>query len=481
MALSAALMALPPLGLADAMAQAPARAPAPAKTPAAPKAPAPTRLVRLKAEAQMSKLGTAEQPVSKLFRLIEAGTPPAPFTIIRVKQGEDVTLEIENALDQATAFHIRGYRGPNAADGMPGLSGAAIEPGKTGRITFPATQSGTFLFAPVPAKGMAEQNARGLHAALIVEEANPPPFDHDLVLAVADWRLGENGALAEDFVSRLDAARVGRLGNKLVANGAAAPGTMTIRPGARLRIRMINVSNARVIPLKVSGFAAEVYSIDSTPCQPFDPLKRTVILAPNSRIEMVLHASPEAGKEGTIEAKVGNGLPIFAYRTAGEPLPAKDRLVALPDPGLPPAIRLQDAVRADVVITGGIGTDPKEAELPALTARFPDPARIYAINTGRNAGFSGKPVASLKRGSVLVLALMNQTAWPQVMALHGHAFRLLHPFDDGWEPYFLDTLYLAPRTTARIALIADNPGRWALRSTVAEHFESGVATWFEVT
>ena len=474
--LGVAVVALTP---AYALAQATSpKVPVPVANPTA------ARTLRLRAEAHVRKIGTPEQPESRLFRLSELNAEGKPvtsgFPAFRAKAGEALTLEIENALDQPTSFHIRGLRGPNIADGMPGLTTTPILPGTKASLSFPATQTGTFLIAPTLAERTSEQNARGLHAALIVEEANPPPFDHDLVLAVSDWRLTDKGILAEDFLTLADSSRVGRLGNRLAANSLPAPGKMTVRPGARLRIRMINVSNARVIPLKVSGFAAEVYSIDSTPCQPFDPLKRTVILAPNSRIEMVLQAPAEAGKDGAIEAKVGNGIPIFAYRTEGEPLPAKDKLAALPDPGLPPAIRLQDAARVDVAITGGIGTEPQEAEPAALAKRFPDPKRVFSINGGKNDGFGGKPLVSIKRGKVFVLALMNQTNWPQVIAVHGHAFRLLHPFDDGWEPYFLDTLYMTPKTTARIALIADNPGKWAIRSTIAEHFGTGVATWFEV-
>lgn len=482
--LGVAMVALTPaVSLAQTAASKPQETKPPETKPAAPFAT--PRILRLRAEVQSRKIGTPEQAESRLLRLterdIEGKSITTGFPVFRAKAGETVALEIENTLDQPTSFHIRGLRGPNAADGMPGLTTTPILPGAKASLSFPATQTGTFLIAPTLAERTSEQNARGLHAALIVEEANPPPFDHDLVLAVSDWRLDDKGMLAEDFLALPDSTRVGRLGNRLAANGLPAPGRMSVRPGARLRIRMINVSNARVIPLKVSGFAAEVYSIDSTPCQPFDPLKRTVILAPNSRIEMVLQAPPETGKDGAIEAKVGNGIPIFAYRTEGEALPAKDKLAALPDPGLPPAIRLQDATRVDVAITGGIGIEPAEAEPAALAKRFPDPRRIYTINGGRNDGFAGKPLVSLKRGKVLVLALMNQTSWPQVIAVHGHAFRLLHPFDDGWEPYFLDTLYMTPKTTARIALIADNPGKWAIRSTIAEHFGTGVATWFEVT
>lgn len=482
----------------------------------------PARVVRLRAVQVRRRLGNAHQPESTLFRLLEVdagGTPAtasdsrgdATFTVIRGREGEPFQIEIENALDQPASFHLRGMRGPNRDDGVAGLTTLALAPGARTTIPIPALQTGTFLLTPVLPGTVSEQSARGLHAAVIVEEKASPGFDHDFVLAVGDWRLDETGVLAGDFGARRDAARVGRLGNRLVANGRLAPGMMTVRPGAWLRIRVINVSNARLVPLTVEGFPAQVYAIDSTPCQPFDPLKRTVILTPSSRIEIVLQAPAEAGRAGAIEAKLGDGFPIFRFRTEGVPLPERGKLAALPDPGLPTAIPLQGALRAQLIVTGGLeALDPKtsasgsaaaELDPAALEKRFPDPTRIFTVRSGiesagsRSArapvgampsyevltGYSGRPIASIRRGSALVLAFLNRTAWPQVLAVHGHAFRLLHPFDDGWEPYFLDTLYLAPGTTARIALVADNPGKWAIRSTIAEHLASGVVTWFEVT
>jgi FtsP/CotA-like multicopper oxidase with cupredoxin domain len=80
-----------------------------------------------------------------------------------------------------------------------------------------------------------------------------------------------------------------------------------------------------------------------------------------------------------------------------------------------------------------------------------------------------------------VLALVNQTPFAQPMHLHGHVFRLLHPLDDGWEPYFLDTVQVPENKTVRIAFVADNPGKWLLASTVMERFDSGLWTWIEVT
>lgn len=454
--------------------------------------PGPRRFA-LRAEAakvvlEPKKAGEAEKTASTVFRLTLKDSPAAPFPVLRIKAGEAFEIEIENALTQALGLHLRGLRGPNTSDGVPGLTQNPIAPGGRHILSLPGTQAGTFILHPSLPEQAAEQNARGLFGVVIIEEsgADPTLFDHDLVLAFSDWRLDDSGALAEDFLAVADGARLGRLGNRLAVNAAPAPAAMEVRPGARIRVRMVNVANARVVPLKVSGYPAEVFAIDSTPCQPFDPLKRTVIMAPATRIEMVLQAPQDAGASGAIEAKLGNGLPLYTFRTAGAPMAPRGKLAALPDPGLPPAIRLQDATRAELVIEGGIGTKPEEAEPEALKKRFPDTQKVFTLSTPNNGGekpggYARRPIARMKKGGVFVLALNNRTAWPQVIGVHGHAFRLLHPYDDGWEPYFLDTLYLAPGTKAQIALIAENPGKWAVRSTIAEHYGMGVATWFEVT
>jgi FtsP/CotA-like multicopper oxidase with cupredoxin domain len=198
---------------------------------------------------------------------------------------------------------------------------------------------------------------------------------------------------------------------------------------------------------------------------------------------VMLDMPDKEGDSALIEAKLGApgapGFPLFAFKMEGEALPPRGSISPLPAPDLPAEIKLQRAVRAEMTITGGLARDDN-ADDASLATRFPDVSRIFSINNGANAGFTGKPLARVKRKQELVLAIANKTAFPQVIAVHGHAFRVLHPFDDGWDPYFLDTLFLAPGATWRIALMADKPGKWAIRSTIAEHFTGGAASWFEV-
>jgi FtsP/CotA-like multicopper oxidase with cupredoxin domain len=164
-------------------------------------------------------------------------------------------------------------------------------------------------------------------------------------------------------------------------------------------------------------------------------------------------------------ALIGDGMPLVEIVTVGDTRPALPAIAPLPpNPKLPDAIKLQSATRKDAVIKG----DPK-----ASNAR-------WTIN-GAAGDPSSAPLVKVKRGSPVVLTLTNQTAFLQPLHLHGHSFRLLHPLDDGWEPYFLDTVQVPENKTVRIAFVADNPGKWLLASTVMERFDAGLWTWIEVS
>ena len=64
--------------------------------------------------------------------------------------------------------------------------------------------------------------------------------------------------------------------------------------------------------------------------------------------------------------------------------------------------------------------------------------------------------------------------------MHGHHFRLLDALDDGWKPYWLDTLVVvAP--VERIAFVADNPGKWLIESRMLDRTGGGSAAWFAVS
>ena len=80
----------------------------------------------------------------------------------------------------------------------------------------------------------------------------------------------------------------------------------------------------------------------------------------------------------------------------------------------------------------------------------------------------------------MVLTLTNKAAGPAVLQMHGHHFRLLDKLDDGWKPFWLDTLALDPGQTQRIAFVAHNPGRWLIESFTTDWAAPRLMRWYEV-
>ena len=86
----------------------------------------------------------------------------------------------------------------------------------------------------------------------------------------------------------------------------------------------------------------------------------------------------------------------------------------------------------------------------------------------------------VKRGRVVMLALINRKAFACAVHVHGHAFRLLDPLDDGWKPFWLATVLVEAGQTTRIAFLADNPGKWPIEWVAIDQPQSVMAGWFEV-
>ena len=115
---------------------------------------------------------------------------------------------------------------------------------------FDLPDAGTFWYHPH--LGSPEQVARGLYGALIVEEREPPTVDRDLVWVLSDWRLDREARIVENFGNPMDASHAGRIGNTVTVNGAIRD-SFAVRAGERIRLRLINASNARIYGLEFEG------------------------------------------------------------------------------------------------------------------------------------------------------------------------------------------------------------------------------------
>ncbi|GGC55992.1 hypothetical protein GCM10010994_13660 [Chelatococcus reniformis] len=405
------------------------------------------------------------------------GAVPGPT--LRAKQGGSLRLAFANKLAQPTTLHWHGVHLPNAMDGVGGLTQTAVAPGAVFDIAFPTPDAGTFWYRPLVPALAAEQTERGLYGLFIVDEATPPPFDHDVGLVLDDWALDPADQVRTSFGDAAEVGLGGRLGNWLTVNSKEPPQRLEVAPGARLRLRALNAANARPLTLRFEDLRVHVIAVDGRPSEVFQPARGAISLMPGTRLDLAVEAPGEPGRSGAVLVALGPGVPALVLTTTGAPSPlAGAPLSPLPRSRLPEAIALQAAARAELIIEGGL--DPAALQSGAGPS-LPDAARAWTVNKVAWPDAPKKPVLSVKAGRPVALALVNRTPFVQAMHVHGHHVRLLHNFDDGWEPYWLDTIPIPPRATARIAFVAETPGHWMIGSTILERLSGGLACWFEVT
>jgi FtsP/CotA-like multicopper oxidase with cupredoxin domain len=406
------------------------------------------------------------------------GVVPGPT--IRIRRGDEVKARVVNRLAQPTAVHWHGLRLDNRMDGVPHLTQAPIAPGGSFDYRFTAPDAGTFWYHPHWHSG--EQLDRGLYGLLIVDEGRPVEVDRDVALLLDDWRLDQSGRIHESFGNMHDAAHEGRYGNHLTANGLPSI-EIPVAANERVRLRLVNVANARVMPVRIAGHAATVIAIDGQPAEPFLLDRSRVVLTPGGRCDVFIDATLAPGVSADILVDTGRDEVAVArlIYAAGAPKRAArlGPIRALPSNPLPERMDFVGALKLDVPLEGGAMSAMMMGMMRGGAGM--DARRLWALGGRAADAHSGPPLFSVKRGRTVMLAMKNDTRFPHGMHVHGHHFRVLDALDDGWKPWWHDTLLILAERTARIAFVADNPGKWMLHCHMIEHQDAGMAAWFEVT
>jgi FtsP/CotA-like multicopper oxidase with cupredoxin domain len=355
------------------------------------------------------------------------GTVPGPT--LRIKRGDELRVQLINEVPEPTSIHWHGVRLTNAMDGVPQLTQAAVAPRASFDYRFQPPDAGTFWYHAYA----GPQIDQGLHGALIVEEAERVDVDRDIVLL-----LGMPDAPGRPLVR---------------VNGTIRP-DLLVKTGERLRLRMINASSARGLSVKLEGHAAWVMAIDGQPAEPFLARDSRIALGPGNRADLFVDTVHNPGTATGILGGARDEQPIarFVYESGGNmrgPQRAEPR--HLPTNPLPARIDLKGSLRVELTLGNATPLDP-----------------------------AGPPLFTVRRGRAVTLAIRNAGGYPQVVHIHGHSFRLLDRLDDGWAPYWLDTLVVGERTE-RIAFVADNPGRWLIECRMLERTDTDTAVWFAVS
>lgn len=323
---------------------------------------------------------------------------------------------------------------------------------------------------------------------LIIEDretwlGEPGAATRELALVLDDWLLEAGAAIVEDRWHNLHAAsHNGRLGNTVTVNGAAYP-VLNIRPGERVRLRIINTATARILPLSLPDLSARLIALDGHPVPPRD--LETLVLGPAQRADVVIDG-PGAETNTPLLLDPGNGewVEIATIRADGAPIPIqKTDVRPLPAWGTLPAPDLSNPQHEPLLMEGGAMRGMREARYQGETMDFRelvDNGMVWVFNGVANG--MDAPMFRATRGRTVHMEMTNRSMFPHAIHFHGHHFEVLAQSGAlNVQGDVRDTVLVGADETVEIAFVADNPGHWMIHCHMLAHQKAGMMARFEVT
>ena len=405
--------------------------------------------VRLRAEAVVQQILPGGNPATPMLGF--NGAMPGPA--LRVARGEPVSVEVENGLEEGTSVHWHGIRLETSMDGVPMLTQDLINPNDKMIYRFTPPDAGTYWYHSHYISH--EQVARGMMGPLIVEDDMPPDVDHDITVMISDWVLNEDGSLSTEFADMHTVAHGGYMGNF----ARAFLSTSSVKLGDRVRFRVINAATNRIFPLAVTGITGVVAALDGMAL--VEPRTLTdLVLAPAQRADLIVDITGPVGFD--MLSRQG------AFRLADLDIDGtnserqKNPIIALAPHGLPaPSAPTQHLT---LTMMGG------------AMARGHDGDNIWAFNNVSD--LPQEPFGSFSRGETVRMTLVNETAFPHGIHLHGHHF--FEVGDDDALGDLRDTTLVEAGARRDIICVFDNPGKWLLHCHMLSHAVGGMRTWVTV-
>lgn len=397
--------------------------------------------------AQQSRLALRARPVP-----FAAGGPGVttfglePALLGRVPRGTDLTVAFRNDLPVPVVPQWHGLGGA--------VSVPAVAPGAEANWTLPLRHAGTRL---LDLRLLQDTASPPLPAGvLVVGEDGVSIADRDEVLLIEEWRLGDGHKPVAPGTQPTQAQAIFTFNDQAMTE-------IAIRPNERLRLRLVNGSHRTIVALKIFDHDVTIIAIDGQPAEPFPARNGELMLAPAGRIDVIIDGASRASGT-TSDILLHDGLaprPLARLVYGATPLrPAALPAVApLPPNGLPERLELQNAHRVELAFDG------------KQSSSWPLPTEL---NSGT------PPAFTTKRGRVVVATLVNRAPAPAVFHLGGHHARLLDRLDDGWKPFWVDTVVVPAGQPQRIAFLAETEGMWMIDAMTLNWMAPRLARMFKV-
>ncbi|MGH8968458.1 MAG: multicopper oxidase domain-containing protein [Actinomycetes bacterium] len=253
------------------------------------------------------------------------GSVPGPT--LRVREGSQVAVNVENQGDMESTVHWHGLRLENRYDGTHQTQ-APIPVGGHFSVLVAFPDPGIYWYHPHIRSDYGIE--MGLYGACVVVPTEPaywPPVHREVVLTLDDILL-EDGKVAPFSRTEPTYAAMGRFGNVLLVNGSPEL-SLTARLGEVVRFYLINTANTRVFKVALPGARMKLVGGDSGHVE-HEEFVDASVLAPSERV--VLDVLFDRAGDLTLEHHTPNrvySLASIQVEAAGVEGPLEERFEVL--------------------------------------------------------------------------------------------------------------------------------------------------------
>ncbi|KAL1900129.1 laccase, multicopper oxidase, benzenediol:oxygen oxidorectuctase [Sporothrix stenoceras] len=457
--------------------------------------------------------------VKELVMLIN-GTLPGP--VITADWGDTLSITVVNKLKtNGTSMHWHGMRqlNNNLQDGVNGITECPIPPNHSRVYTFLATQYGTSWYH----SHFSAQYGNGVVGSIQINGPASLPYDVDLgVFPVTDYYYHSadylvnytknNGPPPSDNVL-FNGSNISPL------TGKGSYANITLTPGKRHRLRIINISVENHFVFSLANHTMTIIAADLVPVNA--QTVNELFVGVGQRYDVTIDASQASGNYWfnatfVTNAQCGSSVnthPAAVFHYAGAPggLPTNPGSVATVTT-CADLSNLTPVVQRTISTSGFVADSSNELNVtldltnPAqlftwkvngsqMIVDWEQPVDQYLMNGQTDFPPSDNTVVVNKTNQWIFWVIENDPtigiAHP--MHLHGHDFLVLGRADfnnpsafkasdvasfNGNNPVRRDVTMLPPLGWVAIAYRADNPGTWLMHCHIAWHVSGGLAVSF---
>ena len=373
----------------------------------------------------------------------------APGPLLRIKEGQQVTMDVQNDSDVPELVHWHGLFVSSEVDGAMEEGTPMVPSGGSRQYSFTARPSGTRWYHThaFAGKDLRRSLYSGQFGFFHIEpKNNPGQYDQEVFIAAHQWN--------PEFVSMQDLRkgpppdnglevmyRAASFNDKMLGHGEP----IRVKTGERVLFHLLNASATDDVHLALPGHNFNVIALDGNPV----PIPRPVpvlVLAPAERIDAIVEMKqPGVWVFGSIEdsmREMGMGV-VIEY--AGQP-------------GTPQWSKPQSSTWDYTVFGANAATPEPDQRFNLTFEKIPGGRGGFNHWTINGKSWPDSDPLVVKAGRRYRLVLENKSGDDHPIHLHRHTFEITRIGGKTTSGIRKDTVNVLRRQSAEIDFVADDPG-----------------------